>query len=244
MGHRSLRSVVVALMLAIPAASSAATLNMLASFVPIDAGSGNLLFEQEHFFFVTRFNPALGSLDAITVSVIRGAVIATIGIDNESSFDAVAFSDDVSAVAFTKVSYSGGTLAQSSVSVDIGPSPSAILGFDTDGAPDFAGSDFLSFAGAISVDSFVQSVTAPATLSDFTGAGLLLVTLTISEIGGSTIPGLQGLTASYGEGIGAIGLSYEYTPTTTALTEPGVLGLLFIGIAAALWRRPTSRPRA
>jgi hypothetical protein len=158
---------------------------MLSSFVSIDAGSGNLLFEQDHPFFVTRFNPALGSLDAITISVIRGAVIATIGIDNESPFDAVAFSDDVSAAAFTKVSYFGGTLAQSTMSADIGPSPSAVLGFDTDGAPDFAGSDFLSFSGPIPVDSFVQSVTAPATLGDFTGAGLLLITLTISAIGGS-----------------------------------------------------------
>jgi hypothetical protein len=218
------------------APSSAATINALSAFVTIDAGSGNLLFEQEHFFFVPRFDPGFGTLDALTISVIRGAVVATIGIDNESPFSAAIFSDDVSAVASTEVSYSGGSLAQSDVSVDIGPSPGVFLPPDSDGAPDFIGSDFLTFSGPISVDTFSQTNVAAATLSDFTGVGSRLITLTISEIGGSTTPGVHGLTASYGGGVGAISLVYEYTPTR-AVPEPGALSLLLaVGVAAVLRR--------
>jgi hypothetical protein len=220
--------------------SSAATINALSAFVTIDAGSGNLLFEQEHFFFVPRFDPGFGTLDALTITVTRGAVVATIGIDNESSFSAAIFSDDVSAVAFTEVSYSGGSLAQSDVSVDIGPSPGVFLPPDSDGAPDFIGSDALTFSGSIPVDTHSETIVVPATLSDFTGVGSRLITLTISEIGGSTTPGAHGLTALYGAGVGAISLAYEYT-AARAVTEPGALSLvLAVGVAAALRRASAS----
>ena len=95
--------------------SSAATLSALGAFYVIDGGTGNLLFEQEHFFFVPRFDPGFGTLDALTIAVTRGAVVATITVDNESPASAAVFSDDVSAVAFTEVSYSGGSLTDSSL---------------------------------------------------------------------------------------------------------------------------------
>ena len=99
--------------------------------------------------------------------------------------------------------------------------------------------------GPIPVDLLSQSVTDAATLADFTGVGSRLITLTISEIGGSTIPGAHGLQASYGQGIGAISLAYEYTPTEApTVPEPGTWGLLAVGLVA--WRawRPSGRSMA
>jgi hypothetical protein len=200
------------------------------------------LFEQEHFFFVPLFDPGLGTLDALTIAVTRGAVVATITVDNESPVNAAVFSDDVSAVAFTEVSYSGGSLAESDISADLGASPGVFLPPDSDGFPDFVGSDALAFSGPIPVDFLSQSVTDAATLADFTGVGSRLITLTISEIGGSTIPGTHGMQASYGQGIGAISLAYEYTPAEApTVPEPGTWGLLTVGLVA--WRawRPSGR---
>lgn len=246
MNHTWVRPAVVAvvltLSLGIAAPSSASTINALSSVFLIDDGPGNLLFEQEHFFFVPRFNPGFGTLDALTISVIKGATMATIVVDNESPFFAAVFSDSVSAVAFTEVSYAGGSLAESNVSVDIGPIPGLLLPPDSDGAPDFIGNDVLAFSGSIPVDIFDQTIVTPATLSDFTGVGSLLITLTISEIGGVTIPGLHGFTASYGAGIGAISLNYEYTPAEepVPVPEPGTLCLVAAGIAMSMRRRRPS----
>jgi hypothetical protein len=246
MSRAWLRSAIVVVVcisaLGLASHSSAATLSALGAFYVIDDGAGNLLFEQEHFFFVPRFDPGFGTLDALTITVTRGAVVATISVDNESPVNAAVFSDDVSAVAFIEVSYSGGSLAESDVSVDIGPSPGVFLPPDSDGAPDFVGSDALAFSGLIPGDFLSQSVTDAATLADFTGVGSRLIALTISELGGSTIPGAHGLQASYGQGIGAISLAYEYTPAEApTVPEPGTLGLLAVGLVAWRARRPVGR---
>jgi hypothetical protein len=171
--------------------SSAATLNVLSDIFIIEAGTGTTLFEQNFFYLVQRFDPALGTLDDIALTVVRGGVVATVSIDNEASF-AAAVLNGVTAVANTSVSYSGGQLAGISGEV-VGPSPGFVLPADTDGTPDFIGSDAFDFSGLIPASLIDDLITNPLTLADFTGPGLLFLTLTISELAGDSIPGIQAI---------------------------------------------------
>ncbi len=109
---------------------SADTLNVLASFFSNQSGSGHTLFEQDHLFVVPRFDPALGTLDAISIVILRGAIDATVAVDNESAFSPVVFADEIHAVEFTELSYSGGSLVSSSTLAEIGPSPGVALSPD------------------------------------------------------------------------------------------------------------------
>ena len=63
----------------------------------------------------------------------------------------------------------------------------------------------------------------------------MLLTLTIRELAGSTIPGIQEIQAGYGEGIGAIGLAYEFTPASP-IPEPTTSALLLAGVIALAGR--------
>jgi len=52
------------------------------------------------------------------------------------------------------------------------------------------------------------------------------------------------LAASYGAGIGAIGLTYEYTPARTGgVPGPGSLVLLGVGLGLLAWRAGRARSR-
>ena len=57
----------------------------------------------------------------------------------------------MTAVAFTNVWYAGGTLTSTQLGANIGPSPGIFLPPDSDGVPDFVGSDALTFSGPIPV---------------------------------------------------------------------------------------------
>jgi hypothetical protein len=233
----AVNAVVLATMFGVAAPCAAASLNVLGAFFVIGPGTGTTLFEQNLLFAAPRFDPSLGTLDSMLLTVIRGAVNASITVDSESPFFAAVFQDDVTAVAFTNVSYAGGTLTSTQLGANIGPSPGIFLPPDSDGVPDFVGSDALTFSGPIPVATIDQMISDPSTLTDFTGLGSVLLTLTISELAGSTIPGIQAIQAAYGQGIGAIGLSYEYTPAGPApIAEPGAFALLGSSCAAFVVR--------
>ena len=214
----------------------AATLNVLSDFFLIEAGTGTTLLEQNFFYLVPRFNPSLGTLDAIALTVVRGGVVATISVDSESPFSAAVL-DGVIAVANTAVSYSGGQLAGISGEV-VGPSPGFVLPPDSDGTPDFVGSDAFVFTGLIAASTIDEMISNPATLADFTGPGLLFLTLRISELAGSSIPGSQELQAAYGEGIGAINLAYDYTPASAPaqIPEPWTFALMGLSCVTGVVR--------
>jgi hypothetical protein len=214
---------------------AAAPLNVLGVVYGIDDGSGTTLFEQDLLFVAPRFDPALGTLDALLLSVIRGAVSASVTADSETPISAVVFHDDVSAVANTTVAYAAGTLAFSQVSVDIGPIPGVSLPPDSDGfPPDFVGDDALTFSGPISGDNIDAMIVTPSVLADFTGLGSVLLTLTITEFAGGSIPGLVSYQASYGKGVGVIGLAYEYTPSEPA-PVPESRTLMLLGLSSAVF---------
>jgi hypothetical protein len=216
--------------------SSAASITVLSDIFGIQAGTGMTLVEQKILYLVPRFDPGLGTLDGVSLFVIRGAVSVAVTVDSEFGSSAPVFEDDVTAVAFTTVSYSAGNLASGAVPVSLGPFPAIFLPPDSDGPADFTGSDALTFTGGIPVHTIDELLTTPAVLGDFSGSGLLLLTVEIRRLAGSTIPGIQELQAQYGSGVGVIGLRYEYTPATRsdpAVPEPGTFGLVGTVCAAA-----------
>jgi hypothetical protein len=227
----AVRWLLVAATCGVAAPCSADPLNVLGAFYTISAGTGTTLFEQDLFFAAPRFDSSVGTLDSIHLTVIRGAVNASMTVDSEAPFSAAIFEDDVVASANTRVSYFGGTLAESQVVVDIGPVPGIILPADSDGAPDFVGSDAVTFSGPITVDTIDESLSDALILADFTGPGSVMLTLTIRELAGLTIPGIDAFQAAYGQGIGVIGLSYEFTPTSP-IPEPTTFALLLAGLVA------------
>jgi hypothetical protein len=157
-----------------------------------------------------------------------------VSIDSEAPF-AASVLNGVTAVANTSISYSGGQLAGISGEV-VGPFPGFVLPADSDGTPDFMGDDAFVFSGLIPASLIDELITNPVTLADFTGPGLLFLTLTISELAGSTIPGIQEIEAAYGEGIGVINLAYDYTPTPAPIPEPSTFALMGLSCAAGVLR--------
>jgi hypothetical protein len=232
--------VFVAATCGVAAPCSADSLNVLGAFYAISAGTGTTLFEQDLLFLAPRFDSSVGTLDSIRLTVIRGAVNASMTVDSEAPFSAAVFEDDVVAVANTGVSYFGGTLVDSQVAVDIGPVPGIILPADSDGVPDFVGSDAFMFSGPITVDTIDETLSDPSILADLTGSGSVLLTLTIRELAGETIPGIDAFQAAYGQGIGVIGLAYEFTPPSP-IPEPTTIALLLGGLVALRLRSRTGQ---
>jgi hypothetical protein len=230
---------------AVATPASADTLQVLSDFFFIQAGTGTTLFEQNHLYLVPRFDASLGTLDGIVLTAVRGGIPATVTIDSESLFQALVL-DNINAVAFTSVSYSGGQLAGISHSVE-GPFPGFPLGADSDGTSDFVGSDAYAFSGVIPAITIDETISDAASLADFTGLGFVLLTLTIRELAGSDVPGIQDIQASYGAGIGVIGLAYDYTAAPARVPEPGILALLGVscamGASCAIAQRRRRLPR-
>jgi len=212
------------------------TIVAFASIFSLQAGAGTTLATQDHLFAAQQFDPTLGTLDDIVVSFVRGGINATIDTDNESPFSVAVFQDEILATAFDEVSYAGGSLANSNTTGEIGPSPGVTVLFDIDGVPDFLDADALSSTGPIPVDAFDTTITDPAILGDFTGLGGVLVTFTLTELGAANFPGLHDIKASYAGTVGAISMTYEFTPAAepAPVPETGTGMLLLLGLTA--WR--------
>src|SRR5262245_40855347 len=71
------------------------TIIAFASLFSLQAGTGTTLFTQDHLFAAQQFDPALGTLDDIVVSYVRGAINATIDVDNESPFSVAVFANEI-----------------------------------------------------------------------------------------------------------------------------------------------------
>ena len=200
---------------------SATSLNVLADIFAIQAGTGTTLLEQNLLYIVPRFDPSLGILDAVSIMVIRGAASASVTVDSESPFFAAVFADSVTAVAFTTVSYLGGQLVGGAPSVDLGPTPGMFLPPDSDGTRRLyrqrCAHLYRNDPGSFDRRSTHNAWRSWQTLRD---QGLLLLTLEIRRLSGSTIPGIQWIQAGYGPGIGLIGVNYEYTPATPIPSSP------------------------
>lgn len=153
-------SFVAATMLVAPAHPGAATLDALQSSFVLSAGSGQTLFEQSLPFLVPRFDPSVGTLQAVDISLSRSTIGASLTVDRETSLMTVAFPGSMSAVMFLTVKYSGGDLLNSDPKGVFGPSVGVVIFPDSDAAPDFVGDDALTGFGTIPSAAAASSAVA------------------------------------------------------------------------------------
>ncbi len=161
---------------------------------------------------VGGFDPALGTLQAVAVSIIVNSG-ATFGVEN---LDPDAGTVTVGQSTAVSVETAAGTsLASQSAAV----STTRMLGA-YDGTPDNAGRSGVTVGGLAGTGSNSQVLYDAATLAAFTGAGP--VSLSAVDTGTTTIDGPANLEIATGLQAGAtISVQYLYTPTVGALFDAG-----------------------
>ncbi|MBX7166644.1 MAG: PEP-CTERM sorting domain-containing protein [Pirellulales bacterium] len=174
-----------------------------------------------------KFDPALGTLTKVTLTLDANTNAGSMDFDNEA-----AGSTSVTLKVGASVVATGpGTLAVTAVPLQ---SNAGVVSGDTDGAPDFVGTDAISVTGGSGFDSDSDMSTAPAVLALFIASFLGEtfntsvdpdIATSLSTSGGfGPINPVPGLTD------GLLTVTYEYNavpePSTIVLAGMGILGLI------------------
>jgi hypothetical protein len=244
-GLRRWRAIVpaLALLLAYGAPTSGAALSFTGSFgLPAVSGVDPDL---SGIFGVPRFNPALGTLNAASYTVVRSGLQYSWALDMESGSSVVT---TATAIVRTSLHHSGGKLADGLTLFQLTnfTPPNILLGADSDGEPDFIGSDAHTFFGAAPTDTVTDTIMDGLLLGAFTGTGAVPLELRV---------GLQTLLNNSGCCHPAVHISlstvaaqwfwqYDYTPAIvdpgpgpSPAPEPATLLLVSVGAAALGWRQ-------
>jgi hypothetical protein len=196
---------------------------------------------------VVRFDPALGTLEAVNLS-LNGSLIASVEAENTGS-NAIVFSTTQEAVVTLSLA---GTL---NASLALSTDDSMSLG-GYDGTTDFAGTSGHTDTGLIDpflpggIASFGGSETDPSILAAFTGTGTY--DLPISSFGTSFAQGGANSVSDLTLDAGAdVEISYVYSPSvacfaagTRILTEAGPIAVehLTVGMQAVTATSGASAP--
>ena len=176
-------------------------------------------------FAVQQFNPALGTLNSVTID-LGGNLSQTFRFENmsTSSGGTITFSNGQTTGCKYELKYTGGS---NLLLLDILNTPSYSFGV-YDGAMDFGGtSGKTAIAGQI--DSFFDVFTDISTLSAFTGTGTINLDAIATgrsywqTTSGNIIVGVSTMAGT------DISVTYDYTipePATICLLGLGALGLL------------------
>jgi len=174
---------------------------------------------------LSKFDPSLGTLTMVTLTLDSNTSDNTIVWDNEAGV-----ATDVTLGIGTKVTINVfSMLAATTIPLQTG---SSSVTADSDGSTDFSGSDAFSFIGGSGSDSNSSSSTNAAILALFTGVGTFDAWLS------SSISTLISTTDGFGPSFtiagltyGKISVTYEYIPTP----EPATIALL--GLSSIALRR-------
>jgi hypothetical protein len=232
------------LLASLAAPVAAATLSF-SHFFPLPAESGGGNPTSTAVFSVPQFDPSLGTLDAIDFELVRGILNFTWTFDNESAFD-VFFLSNVNPSAFTRLAWFGGELAEFAQTVSFEP-PFQAIAADSDGAPDFTGSDALTLSGAFPLLHEIGSLTDPMLLGAFTGTSSMFLEERVRFLPSNPHPGIYAHDASLAQSTGGVIWRYQYTPAVdppSAVPEPASLVLvlsasmgLMVQAAGRRWMR-------
>jgi hypothetical protein len=246
--HRRLIPIAGALLIvALPARAVAATISFSSAFtLPSASGGGNP--ESSAVFFVPQFNLALGTLDAIDYTVVRGGLDFNWTVDNEGSMNRTLV--DPEPALRTSLHYLGGQL-DSGINGFQFDSFDIVL-FDIDLEPDFTGDDAHTYVGTFSPITLSQVIVDPFLLGVFTGTGSVPIETRALFLPDAIAPSLASdvtLSASAVQWF----IQYEYTPAVvdpgpgpgpgpSPVPEPATLSLVGLGAAAlGLTRRRRRR---
>jgi hypothetical protein len=237
---------------AMPAGALADTISFNgALMLPAAGGEKNPL--SSAVFSVPQFDPALGTLDAISYHVVRGVLDFSWTVDKETSGVGALTSPDPS--ARTSLHYFGGQLDTTTQDLSLGP-PYQLVNGDSDGAPDFAGSDAHTFLGAFPLAELADTTVDPFLLSVFTGSGAVPLELRawFVLVAGQPGPGIYAHDTTLSASAAQWFFQYEYTPAVivdpgpgpSPVPEPATLSLVCLGAVALglRQRRRRTAPRA
>jgi hypothetical protein len=179
------------------------------------------------------FDPILGTLTKVTLTLDASTSAGTISFDNESGVPTtltLGIGAEVNATAPS-------ALTITAVPLQLGNG--SVTG-DDDGAADFIGADSFSVTGGSGSDSDTASITTPALLLPYIGVGTFDVYVE-SELSTflSTSGGFGPLDANAGVTSGLVTVTYEYTAVPEASTL-AMVGLAGLSLATVYRRRKAS----
>ena len=158
---------------------------------------------------VAGFNPTLGVLEAVNVTLV-GGLSASIAVENLGSAGTVTATEQA---LVTLDRPDGSSVAAAAPSVVGG---ATLAGFD--GSEDFAGPSGSTQSGLQQQQTVTGAFQDPASLAEFTGAGS--VVLPVTALGVSNLSGPGNLLASLQATAGAeVMVSYTYVPCFAAGTR-------------------------
>ena len=194
-------------------------------------------------FQLSKFDPSLGTLQSVLLSVTGYSIGGVNQIDNESATDA---GTATLTIGSTVTVISGAD----SMTVVVLPSETVTgsVTTDTDVAPDFAGTDFLGISGSTSQDTKTK---APGDVTPYIGPGNITFNFTSSGNTGFNFDAPLDIMDFIGNPVGLNSanpryyieatVTYQYQDSPPQVPEPGTLGMAAVLGSLALARLRRSR---
>ncbi len=213
----------IAMMLSLAGATNATTVSYDTSYGPFDVGSAPGYIGSS----LPQFDPILGTLTKVTLTLDSETSAGTIYWDNEAAIE----TDVTLGIGATVTAKALSVLTTTAVPMQTDSATG--IAADNDGAPDFSGIDSFGITSGIGIDTSEDWSTNPTVLALFTGTGTFDIWMSsIVESYFTTSGGFGPSIPTPGMTEGTITISYNYIP------EPATIAILgFGGLRVLLKRR-------
>ena len=216
---------IAALALLCPSLASAAVISYNGSYGPV-----SVPFTSTPLVSLSQFDPILGTLTKVTLTLDAETTAGTISFDNEAGVPTTLTLGIGASVTASAPS----ALAVTAVPLQLG---NGSVTADDEGAADFIGADAFSVIGGSGNDSDSASITLAGLLVPYIGVGTFNVDVQSSlSTFLSTSGGFGPLDAIAGLTSGLVTVTYEYTavPEASSMIMVGLAGL---GLGSAVYRK-------
>ena len=218
MNARKLIAVLLVSVFGLASTASAYVISYDTNFGPTAVGSPTTTL------YLSQFDPALGTLNSVTLTLDATASAGSIAWDNEAdqpSTVTLGIGAEVTAIAPDALALVAVPLQTDSGSVDA----------DNDGDADFIGTDAFSVTGGTGNDSDSAAL-PPGDLTPYIGTGDIAVSVVgLAETYLSTSGGFGPIDPTPGDFSGTVTVEYNYIP------EPATLSILTLAGLALIRRR-------